>query len=327
MTVDLRELPFGVEIEFTGMSRKKAAQICAAFFHTSEVKFGADDYYVRDSEGRTWKFVYDGSIHAEPDKRTHKVEMVTPVCRYEEIETIQEIVRRLRKEGNMKVNSSCGIHIHVDGSRFDPRTLRNLANLVANKEDVIYKALNVNSNREVHYCQKTSSRFLDELNQKKPTDMEEFRRIWYQDRYRGEGHGHYDNSRYRCLNLHSFFEKGTVEYRVFNGTTHAGRIRTAIQFVLAITAQALNRKYVTQQKMISDNEKYTFRTWLLSLGLIGKEFKTARGFLRENLEGNSAWRDPAQAEMQKEKRRAERAQILREAEEVECEIANTMELR
>lgn len=47
-------------------------------------------------------------------------------------------------------------------------------------------------------------------------------------------------------------------------------------------------------------------TWLLRLGMIGDEFKTARGFLLEKLEGNIAWRDPAQAEAQKERFAARR---------------------
>ena len=50
------------------------------------------------------------------------------------------------------------------------------------------------------------------------------------------------------------------------------------------------------------------RTWLLRLGFIGDEFKTARHHLLKNLEGNIAWKDPAQADKQKERlvqRRAE----------------------
>ena len=40
--------------------------------------------------------------------------------------------------------------------------------------------------------------------------------------------------------------------------------------------------------------------------MIGDEFKTARTFLLEKLEGNIAWRDPAQAEAQKERFAARR---------------------
>lgn len=64
-----------------------------------------------------------------------------------------------------------------------------------------------------------------------------------------------------------------------------------------------------------ENEKYTFRTWLLRLGLIGDEFKTARQHLLKNLEGNIAWRDPAQAEAQKARLVAKRLAEQQETEE------------
>ena len=85
------------------------------------------------------------------------------------------------------------------------------------------------------------------------------------------------------------FQKGTIEFRLFNSTTHAGKIKTYIQLCLAISAQ-----------------KYTFRTWLLRLGMIGDEFKTARKFLLENLEGGIAWKNPEQAERQKERLKAKK---------------------
>ena len=125
------------------------------------------------------------------------------------------------------------------------------------------------------------------------------------------------------MNLHSFFEKGTVEFRVFNSTTHAGELKTAIQFVLAITAQALSQKSTQLKPTQSDNEKYTFRTWLLRLGMIGEEFATARKFLLRNLEGNGAWRRPEQAIAQRERLREaalqERSTAATESEEAETE--------
>ena len=77
------------------------------------------------------------------------------------------------------------------------------------------------------------------------------------------------------------------------------------------------QKRASHARTHSDNEKYTFRTWLLRLGLIGDEFKTARGHLLKNLEGNIAWKDPAQAQAQKErlarKRLEETAQLIQES--------------
>ena len=101
----------------------------------------------------------------------------------------------------------------------------------------------------------------------------------------------------------SVFQKGTIEFRLFNGTTHAGKIKAYIQLCLAISHQALTQRCASRIKTQSTNEKYTFRTWLLRLGLIGDEFKTARLHLLEHLDGCIAWKDPQQAERQKERLR------------------------
>ena len=172
---------------------------------------------------------------------------------------------------------------------------------MASKEDLIYKALQVSVSREHSYCQKIEQRFLEELNRKKPKTLEDVERIWYGGPSRR--YQHYDTSRYHCLNLHSVFQKGTIEFRLFNGTLHAGKIKAYIQFSLAVCAQALNQKCASSTKTQSANEKYTFRTWLLRLGLIGDEFATARLHLLKALPGCIAWKDPAQAEAQKERLR------------------------
>ena len=101
---------------------------------------------------------------------------------------------------------------------------------------------------------------------------------------------------------------------MFNSTLHAGEVKSYIQLCLAISHQALVQRGASRIKRQSENEKYTFRTWLLRLGLIGDEFKTARMHLLKNLEGNIAWRDPAQAEAQKARLAAKRQAEL-EAEE------------
>ena len=71
--------------------------------------------------------------------------------------------------------------------------------------------------------------------------------------------------------------------------------------------------------MQSTNEKYTFRTWLLRLGMIGDEFKTARKFLLENLDGCIAWKDPSQALEQRErlKKARQKESVQEQSEEKE----------
>ena len=222
----------------------------------------------------------------------HRLELVSPICTYSDIETVQEIIRTLRKAGAF-ANKSCGIHLHIGKERFTAKTLRNLVNIVASKEDLIYQALQVDEQRKRRYCQKVKESFLEELNRRKPTELEQLADLWYQG-YSGSRSQHYHSSRYHGLNLHATFNGPTVEFRLFNGTTHAGKVKAYIQFCLAVSYQALSQKNASAKKTETSNPKYTFRTWLLRLGLIGKEFETARLHLLKNLEGDSAFRNGRQ---------------------------------
>lgn len=305
----MRSQNFGIEIEMTGLTRAAAARIIAGHFDTqaTHVGGGYDAYTVRDDRNRQWKVVSDASIRCRnrnnrSARRDYSVEFVSPICQYEDIETVQELVRKLRA-GGARVNDSCGLHVHVDASSHTPQTLRNIVNIMASKEDLLYKTLQVQVNRE-EYCLKADTRFLEELNHKRPRTMEEVEELWYNGR--GSRYHHYDISRYHALNLHSVFSKGTIEFRMFNSTLHAGEVKAYIQLCLAISHQALVQRGASRIKTQPENEKYTFRTWLLRLGLIGDEFKTARQHLLKNLEGNIAWRDPAQAQAQKARLAAKR---------------------
>ena len=330
--MDMKEQRFGIEIEMTGLSRERAAQVLSEYFNRSLSQDGG--YYgvfsVLDNQNRRWKVMSDGSITTQKKEgrgivsadNSYSVELVSPICRYEDIETIQEIVRKLREAG-MIVNKSCGIHIHLDASPHNANTLRNITNIMASKEDLIYKAMQVEVARERQYCKKVEQSFLDELNRKKPRTLNEVSRIWYSG---GDGHNeHYHSSRYHCLNLHSVFQKGTIEFRLFNSTTHAGKIKAYIQLCIAISAQALNQRSASRRKTHSTNEKYTFRTWLLRLGLIGDEFKTARLHLLEHLDGCIAWKDPSQAQQQKERLRQKKEKELEQQASQETPVQENTE--
>lgn len=313
--MDMRDQKFGIEIELTGITRERAAEVIGKYLGNGYRYDGGSysEYAAKDDTGRTWKLMYDSSIVARRKDGSsagneYKVEFVSPICEYRDIESIQEMVRQLRHAGAI-AGEKCGIHIHVNAAPHNAKTLRNITNIMYSKEDLIYKALQVNVIREHSYCQKVEESFLQEMNRRKPKTLESVSNIWYEGR---DGHNqHYHDSRYHCLNLHSVFQKGTIEFRLFNSTTHAGKIKTYIQLCLAISHQALIQKSAGRIKTASTNEKYTFRTWLLRLGMIGDEFKTARKFLLKNLDGGIAWKNPEQAVRQKErlaKKRNEAAQ-------------------
>lgn len=299
MPIDLRDQYFGTEIEMTGITRERAAQVVAEMFDTDCYhRSSYDSWCVRDQQGKEWKFSRDTSIVTERKVRGRKTmadedystEMVSPKLEYSEMGKLQEVVRCLRHHGAF-VNGSCGQHVHVDASNHTPRSLKNAMTIMYSKEDILFKALKVQSERADQYCQKVRPAVLEKI-RKMPNStisMEKFKQVWYEG---GDGSGsHYHWSRYYALNLHAVFSKGTLEWRCFESTLHAGQMRANITLALAISAQAINQKCTQMRKTeISENPAFTFRTFLLRLGLIGPEYKNVREHLLKNLEGDRAWR-------------------------------------
>ena len=280
---------FGIEVEMNGISRTRAAEVIAAHFgtHVEHQGGGYDTRLIPDAQGRKWKVMRDGSI-AGPE--SEKTEFVSPICKWEDIETVQELIRKLRAAG-AKADPSCGIHVHVGAAPHTAKTLRNLVNIVNAKEDLLTQALGISSERRGQWCRPVEPAFLEKLNRKKPKTLDELAALWYgTPNWRYNAQNHYDHSRYHLLNLHAVWQKGTVEFRAFNSTLHAGEIKSYIQLCLAISHQALTASGSSATRPQTDNPKYTFRCWLLRLGFIGDEFKTAREHLIKRLPGNAAWR-------------------------------------
>lgn len=292
----------GVEIEMTGITREKASKVISKFLN-GEIKRNYDSYdtyKVTAPDKRIWKIMSDASIETMKKEKgtlisadkSYSVEIVTPILKYEDIETLQKLIRKLRHAGAVSESKlKCGIHIHIGAKGHTPNTLKNLVNLIAAKEDLIYKSLEIDPAR-VKYCKKVNNHLIETINKKKPKNLKELADIWYSDYGVENRRRHYHTSRYHGLNLHSTFTKGTIEFRLFNGTMHAGKIRSYIVFCLAISHQALKQKSASAKRTHTDNEKYTFRCWLLRLGLIGDEFKSCRMHLMKCLDGDSAFRTP-----------------------------------
>ena len=61
---------------------------------------------------------------------------------------------------------------------------------------------------------------------------------------------------------------------------------------------AKTQKRITAKEKEVDNEKYSFRCFLLRLGFIGDEFKYERKVLLRNLEGSSAFKSGSKKEVE-----------------------------
>ena len=303
---NLKNQTIGVEVEMNSITRKAAAQLAAEYFGTGRwedtaYRNGYYTYSAWDAQGREWKFQRDVSIQG-PD--SEKCELVTPILRYEDIETLQELCRRLRKAGaKSDATRGCGVHIHIGANGHTAQTLRNLANIMASHEELLVDALKLerNSIRYGHYCKPVNPAFLDAVNRRKPKTMAQLADIWYKGNGANYGRDqHYNDSRYHMLNLHATFTKGTIEFRLFqfdapadgkrNGI-HAGQLKSYIQLCLALSEMAKEVKTASPKPQQTENPKFAMRTWLMRMGFIGEEFATARDFLTRNLTGDAAFRN------------------------------------
>ena len=301
---EAKKQTIGVEIEMNGITRSRAAKVAAEFFGPGRYKDtaarnGYCTWSAWDADGREWKFQRDVSI-AGPD--SEKCELVTPILTYADIGTLQELVRQLRHAGaKSDAGRGCGVHIHIGAKGHTPQSLRNLANIMAGHESLIAEALNLDGRRMSRYCRTVDPRFLEQLNKRKPQTMAQLADIWYASHGAGYNRSaHYNDSRYHMLNYHSVFTKGTIELRLFqfdapadgkrNGL-HAGQLKGYIQFCLLLSQMAKELKSASPKPQQHENPKYAMRTWLLRLGFIGDEFKTAREVLTRRLSGDASFRN------------------------------------
>ena len=288
----LQELRFGVEIETIKRSRGDVARAIQSVVGGNAEHVGSpscyDPWHVVDERGRTWMIVADASLTNVPANL--RAEVVSPVLNYEDIQVLQDVVRAIRRIG-ATVDEKCGIHIHVDATAFDGKTLGNLAKIVHKQEPLILTALGVSESRLSNYTKPVSPELIAKIERSRPKTREQMNRIWYG--YHNHNPQHYDQTRYHGVNLHNVWYRGTVEFRWFQATLHAGRVKAAVQFVLAIAAKALNSRGASSRKREFDpaSAKYDFRVFLLHLGLIGDEFKTARKHLLNAMPGDAAWKN------------------------------------
>ena len=81
-----------------------------------------------------------------------------------------------------------------------------------------------------------------------------------------------------------------INFTWFPYTTDSDEMAAYTQFISRLCDMARDAKRVSSKPTETDNDKYAFRCFLLRLGFIGKEYKTARKILLRNLTGNSAFR-------------------------------------
>jgi len=239
----MRNIRFGIEIETIGKSRKRVANAIRDIVGGRVLHVGRDVFDTHEviaDDGRRWRVMADSSLSSAC--RSRQAEVVSPILHYPDIEPLQRVARAVRGAGARVDPSCCGLHLHVDGASFQPRAVRNLVRIAARHEQHIEQALGIDE-RRASWCKRINRMFLARLGTN-PRSMSDLRDAWYGDR-RGRA---CLNTKYQGINLHSLFTKGTIEYRWGNSTLHAGKIKTYVQFGLALSAKAIKARATSSKR-------------------------------------------------------------------------------
>lgn len=285
----IQSITFGTELEYTGITRRAAAQAVHGVVG-GEVKYEGgcyDAWCVIAADGRVWRAVADASL----GDRGNSAEVVTPVLRYADMATLQNVVRALRKAG-AQTPECTSQHVHIGVGEWEPRQIANLARIYYKQEALILRSVGTLQARMERYTRPVDREFIARLEAMKPTTREELNVAWFG--YANPSPSHYDSHRYRGLNLNNVWRTGTVEFRVFNGTTHAGVVRTNVLLCLTLAAMAKSAKCASTKaprEYSAASARYDMRVFLLRLGWIGAEFKNPRMHLLGNLPGSAAWKN------------------------------------
>ena len=235
----LGALTFGTELEYNRISRQDAAHaiqsVVGGRVEYAGNRIGYDAWTCTAPDGRVWKCVSDASLGED-----RSAEVVTPILRLGDLETLQKVVRALRRAG-AKATARGGMHVHVGAAQMNATQLGNLVKLFYRQEELIVKATRTLPRRLGWYTRPTDREFLQQVERRHPKTMEQLNRIWFGTLNLHPSH--YDDHRYRTLNLNNIWgSKRTVEFRLFNATTHAGEVKTNILLALALVDKAMTAK-------------------------------------------------------------------------------------
>ena len=165
-----------------------------------------------------WRAKHDSSLSTTRQDGYMGVEFVSPILRGADgISQILAVCSWLASH-RAKVDSSCGLHVHV-GWTFDSEALRRLIHAVANCEKAIYAATGTTSRETGSYCGSIKRYGNSETAGRRAGDH-----------------------RFHVLNLTNLTNgsKRTVEFRAFAGTTSALKIISYVRLCVGLAQKSID---------------------------------------------------------------------------------------
>ncbi len=236
------------------MERKEIIKILSEYFETNSKYLGAPSFaYEIEIKGEIFTVGRYGNITTH-DGRELKLD-----------EIVNEKQERIINESVENLELSIPMNGHTG------ETLKNIVNMLSSKQHLIMKSLKMDGPL-------MDETFAEDLNNKKVDTVEDFKIVFV------------ELGKERCSGLTFDFKNGIYTYNILVETLDNEKIKAFAELATHIDENAKNQKRTSYKPVQDDNPKYAFRTWLIRLGLKGKEYKDIRKFLLQELEGNGAFR-------------------------------------
>lgn len=227
------ERPFGVEIEFFGlkysispgdrevippytiMNRSPEGVLLPQVFQQRGINLNG--FSPNDPPYEAWCFVTDDSI-----KGAGGGELVSPILAgIQGLIRVYQIIKLLQEFSEIQVNETCGFHVHhgVDPANFGNHELFQLMRIVAIFENYIYHLLPEYRN-QAETCRPLEIDLYEWFRRNgSERRVPLVKNLWYSPENRDDAktpqHRRLHPTRYHGLNLHSYWYRGTVEFRYF----------------------------------------------------------------------------------------------------------------
>lgn len=219
-TINWSDFTFGVELEL----------IAPVDRHTMARRIA--DLHVTTNR---WDVRYDGSLNGGGLQGFETMEVVSPILQGQEgLIALKQVMDLIRSLGG-KVNSSCGLHVHIGVRGMAVGRVKKIAIAFLNAEHH-FDSLVPTSRRSNRYCMSNLNRF-GSHDRERLTNATSISGI-ANALNGGNSTQHYNSFRYYKLNFQSFVHHGTIEFRQHAGSVESDKACAWVRLVAGFCARA-----------------------------------------------------------------------------------------
>lgn len=211
---------------------------------------------------------------------------------YDENKADEVLIRELIAAGELKGLEDDGpdtiaVSLPIEGHT--PQSLLNVLHIFCAREKLINKAIGSQGAFQMN------RKFVDALDEDLPETVDDF-----VSRVNEAGEG---------ILRGISFSKDEIVFEGFPFAKDPETVQAYMHLASLIVQSAQTKHRVSSKKVATQNERYTFRCWLIHLGMSGLDYKATRKVLLKNLKGNCAFRLEEQAEVAKQQVKQRREEI------------------